>query len=54
MKLGAAPEIDRHTLQLSEPCRCRNTMAVSLRVTKTLSWDMAVSRRPQAAQIALA
>ena len=31
VKLGAAPEIDRHTLQLSEPPR--PAMATSLRVT---------------------
>ena len=33
MKLGAAPEIDRHTLQLSEPPP--TAMAVSPRVTNS-------------------
>jgi hypothetical protein len=32
LKLGAAPEIDSHTLQLSEPCPA---MAVSPRVTNS-------------------
>ena len=40
MKLGAAPETDRHTLQLSEPCPA---MATSLRVTNS---HMDISRRP--------
>lgn len=32
VKLGAAPEVGRHTLQLSEPC---TAMATSLRVTNS-------------------
>ena len=35
MKLGAAPEIDRHTLQLAQSVSPAATMAVSLRVTNS-------------------
>ena len=40
MKLGAAPEIDRHTLQLSEACPA---VATSLRVMNS---HVDISRRP--------
>ena len=48
MKLGAAPEIDRHTLQLSEPCR-RATMATTLRITSSHAHEPP----SQAAQVSL-
>ena len=43
MKLGAAPEIDRHTLQLSEPCPA---VATSLRVTNSHGHSLALLSEP--------